>query len=250
MRPPRGAKNQQVIPPGLYTRDEVRARLGLSEPEFIRLRHIPEFVATSQTRNGWALWSEAQVKRMEVKLLDGSLFQKSVGEDGSLTMPPQGPRPDLVAENGPRVFEMLYDGIPPHVIVIKTKLPSAVVDQIRHDYDRMSGSMTIPREILERMNAVKRLNGRFPLRSPADILEVFQLADGARVCTTCRSVGASSECGGCVYQRAETDVKERIAAERAAAAAEPQRPQRPSQTRVQSAPADSEPVVERRSRSA
>lgn len=240
----RGTKAQQVVPAGFHTREEVKARLGLSDAEMLRLRTMPEFVATNLTPNGWALYSEAQLKRMEARVLDGSLFTKKVGEDGALaTLPPQGARSEAVNENSPRVFEMLYNGIPPHVIVIQTKLPAQVVDQIRHDYDRMAGSMTIPREILERMNGVKRLNGRFPLRSPADILEVFQLADGARVCTTCRNVGASSECGGCVYQRAETDVKERLAAERSAPPAE-RRP-RPSQPRVATEP---EGVPERQAR--
>ena len=228
-------------------------RLGLPDRDLKWLSDKRILLADSQTSNGWALYSEAQVRTLEARKLDGTLFL-DMPDKGVLTMPAQLARPTAVEENSARVFEMLYNGIPPHLIVIQTKLSSAVVDQIRHDYDRMSGAMSIPQEVLDRMNAMKRLNGRFPLRSPADVLEVFQLADNARLCTTCRRVGASSECGGCVYQRAETDVKERVAAERATAAAEPQqpqRPQRPSQTRVQSAADDSEPAVaERRARSA
>lgn len=221
LRPRPSAKSQQKIPPGFFSGDQVRARLGLSERDMQRLAQTKEFRAERRTRNRWALYSEEQVKRLEMRLLDGSL-QQELNEDASsvvgapiYTMRAHPARPDVVAQNSPRVFKMLYDGIPPHIIVIQTELAANVVDLIRQDYDRMSGAMSIPREILERMNAVKRLNGRFPLRSPADILEVFQLADGARVCTTCRNVGASSECGGCVYQRAETDVKERLAAEQA-----------------------------------
>lgn len=202
-------RERQVIPPGYFTTDDIRLKLGLTEAELQRLRREKTLTVDAQTGNGWSLYSEAQVKMLEAKKIDGTLFHI----EGRAPLPYERGRIDVPAEDSARVFEMLDKGMLPHRIVIDTRLAPHVIDQIRSDYDRLSGSMTIPRPLLDQMNGLKRLNGRFPLRCASDLLEVLQIADAVRICTTCRKVPATSECSGCVYERAAVDVKAKIATE-------------------------------------
>lgn len=206
----------EVIPPGYYTGEQVRQAVGLSPREMKHLVTSRLVLSERQSTNGYALYSDQQVKRLQARKEDGSLFLVDFDSTRGLASPLCDPNVGAYdKDDALRVFELIEKGLPIHHVAMQLKLHPRIVDQIRQDYDRLSGAMTIPRGFMDRINGLKRLSGRFPLRSPADLLEVLEIADGARVCTCCQKAPATSECGGCIYARAERDVKAALAAEAA-----------------------------------
>lgn len=193
-----------MTPPGFLSRDQVRDRLELTEREIRKLVAHKVLRADRVNSANWALYSEAQVQTLENRKHDGSLFVFNV--DKTLTRPAGADVNAYRAEDGVRVFELIEERTPLPKIAVLTRLHPRIIDQIRYDYDQLSGSMTIPKELLDQMNALRRLPGSFPLRSPTDVLEVLQLADAERMCPTCQKHSSAVECPGCIAGRAVNEL--------------------------------------------
>lgn len=194
-------RDREMTPPGFYTRDQVRDRLELTEREIRKLAASQVLRTDRMTRAGYALYSEGQLHTLLNRKRDGSLFHFDA--DKIVTRPADANVGAYGAEDGVRVFELIERRTPLPHIAIMTGLHPRVVDQIRYDYDVLSGSMTIPKEHVDQMNALRRLPGRFPLRAPTDVLEVLTLADAERACPTCQKHSSAVECPGCIIHAFE-----------------------------------------------
>ena len=203
-----------MTPAGFYTRDQVRDRLELTEREIRRLVAHNVLRTDSVNHAGWSLYSEGQLQTLLNRKRDGSLFQFDATK--TVTRPASGNISAYNGEDGVRVFELIERKTPLPKIVMLTGLHPRIVDQIRFDYDQLSVSMTLPKEILDQINGLKRLQGSFPLRSPTDLLEVLLMANAERLCMTCKKQLCAAECPGCILKAGAAPASEEAAAAKTA----------------------------------
>ena len=104
------------------------------------------------------------------------------------------------AEDGVRVFEMLRDRKTLVEIVLATKIHPRVVKAIHADYDDITGSIHIPRAIVDKLNELGRrraVQGEFPVQSARALLAVFEGCIARRACSSCHAQPPIKLCADC-----------------------------------------------------
>lgn len=171
------------------------------------------------SNRGYALYSEEQVQMLLLRKRDGSLLRATADWAPTPLLTSKRPTASYGADEGIRVFEELEKNTPAERIPGLARIHPQVVDQIRHDYEQLSGSMTIPKAILDQINRLKNLPGSFPLRSPTDLLVMLQKMDRAVICRRCGRARCALECPSCVREIERELVQQQQQAAAAAAAA-------------------------------
>jgi hypothetical protein len=172
----------------------LRQKLGISASDMRSLAATGVIVEDARNSGNYALYNDLQVQKLLRMQAEGLLFDRS----GALETNPIRIG-GYTREEGLRVFELLAADTSLVSIVSETRLHPVVVAQIKSDFDEMSGSIRIPRRILDQMNGLTTLSGSFPLRSASDVLEVMQCAAEDRTCSNCSRADAAGLCYACIH---------------------------------------------------
>lgn len=192
------------IPPGYYTLGELAIKTRIPEVKIRRLVARNKIRPTAQSaRRNWRLFDEIAVT---------TIRDYFAGRRGALkeeTKPVAQPKPyepkanlkmlradSLRAElGGPKVaygveesklcFPMLHAGKPLVEIVLETGLHPAIVTSIHDDYCNMIEALIVPKAVLDVINQLP-LDGTFPIRDAAHILEVLETAASDLACDHCK----------------------------------------------------------------
>ena len=211
-------KRKEAAPEGFVTRRVLCEKVGLNESQFRALAKTGVILSDGANGNGYALYTNETVRRLMTMKGDGTLLRSlssyaSIDESTSdaataAATPPAAPALRYSAEDGVRVFELLRDGKTLEDIVLTTRVHPLVVKTISLDYDDLTGSIHLPKDIVARLNALGndgKLPGAFPLRDATDVFAIVELCAADRTCSTCEKNGALTSCEECL-------VKERRAA--------------------------------------
>lgn len=175
-------KRAELAPAGFVTQRSLREKVGLSATQFRSL--LAREVITSDRMNsqGYVVYSMETVERLLTMKADGTLFRdltsdpSSVADAGNFTT-------RYSADEGVRVFELLDQGRSLKDVILATKIHPLLVKFIRADYDDITGSIHLPKPVVDKINALKGLPGSFPLRNAYGVLESFKLYAENRVCS-------------------------------------------------------------------
>ena len=207
-------QRKQEAPAGFVTRPVLCERVSLTEAQFRTLTASNVILSDGANPSGYALYSNATVERLIAMKRDGSLFRSlasaAPAAADALSSTPAIVSPTLhySAEDGVRVFELLRDGKTLEDIILETRIHPMLVKAIRVDYDDITGSIHLTKDIVQRMNALGndgKLPGAFPLRDANDVFAIVELCSTDRTCSTCEKNAALTSCEDCL-------VKERRAA--------------------------------------
>lgn len=171
------------------------ARLGINQSQFRSIYQRGIIQADEYNDGNNALYSEAKLQLLINKQIDGSLFKT-----GNPVHPDSFVPTVYSADDGVRVFELLEAKKPLHIIAIETRLHPQVVRRIAEDYIDMVEGIIVPRAILDQMNKLTLLPGRFPLRCATDVLEVMTNAATDRLCP-CGNAPMADLCMSCIRGR-------------------------------------------------
>lgn len=209
----RTRRKSQECPPGFFTRGMLREKLGLKENQIRSLVASGDLAAVTQNTYGYAVYSEAAVQRLLNQKADGTLFKKLrpqplLGDD-------PGVRMTYAAEEGVTVFELLAAGKTLEQIIIGAKIHPLVAKRIREDYDDITGSLHIPRSIVDQINKLHFLPGSFPVHEASALLDTLQQCSETRACSGCNKNEASALCRICQRKEiVESQAREQAARER------------------------------------
>lgn len=211
-----------AAPEGYFTRDALRDKVGLTEAQIRSLTARDVIVADGTNASGYALYKKATVERLLEMKTDGSLF-RHLSEEG---VPTAEALSTLIArypaEDGVRVFELLREGKTLEEIILATRIHPLVVKCIAADYDDITGSIHLPKRVVDQMNALGvagKLLGAFPLRDADNVYEVVELSAQERTCETCGTEAAINRCMTCLVNARRAALAAARAAEPSAAAA-------------------------------
>lgn len=213
-------KRARVAPPGFVTRGVLMEKVGLTEGQIRSLIAAGEVEAEGENSDGYAYYSEKLVERLLIKKADGSLFRRARSAAlASADMPVAS----YSSDQGVKVFELLSARVRIEQIVLQTKIHPLVVKRIREDFDDMSQSIHLPREVVDRLNGFKNLPGAYPLTDAAGVLDVFEQCSQNRLCSMCSKFDSVGLCEVCLNadRRSERKKREEAAATAAARAMQP-----------------------------
>ena len=204
----RDPRANHAATPRFYTRSGVREKLGLPDDDIRRLVVAHRLRAERTNSGGYALYSEAQIQRLLAMKADGTLLDFEQ-KDSVVTEPPGSDIPFEKAE-ALQVFALIKSGKPLQDIVIDAGVDPRVVDRIRFEWDKLSGSMTIPATLLAQINTTfHHLPASFPIRAPSQLIELLDLCQQERLCGKCKSRGCASECAVCIQNRVAVEQAEK-----------------------------------------
>lgn len=194
----------EETPEGYVTRKTLCEKVGLTDKQFRAL--AVDRVVTSDGVNGggYAIYKTSTVERLLTMKGEGSLFRRISNATASTSAAPPA---TYSAEDGVRVFELLRDGQSLEAIILSTKIHPLVVKAIRIDYDDITGSIHLTRDIVDQINdfgSAGRLPGGFPLHDANDVFSVLELCAIDRTCSTCETNAALTSCEGCLVQARRT----------------------------------------------
>lgn len=203
----RQQRRAQTAPPGYYTKAMIKEKVGLSEPAMRSILWHKIITSDTQSSGGYTLYSEKSVEKLINMKADGSLFRElrklkagALLDENSST---------VVANysdvQGVEVFELLGEGRSLEEIIVETRIHPLVVKRIREDYDDITGSIHIPRRVVDQLNAFeeKGLPGTFPVKDANAVLDFFQGYALVRACPTCSDRLASIYCTQCTIAQSE-----------------------------------------------
>ena len=205
----------EAAPEGFVTRRTLCEKVGLTDTQFRALAKTNVITSDGANPSGYALYTITTVERLVKMKGDGSLFRhfasgSTMAAATAASIPSPSPSLSLhySAEDGVRVFELLDEGKTLKDIVLATRVHPMLVKAIRVDYDDLVGSIHLPRDVVDRLNALGnegKLPGAFPLRDGNDVIAIVELCGVDRTCSTCEANAALTSCEDCL-------VKERRAA--------------------------------------
>ena len=197
----------QTTQPRFYTRAGVREKLDIPDEDLRRLINAGRLRADRSNSGGYALYSEKQVLHLLAMKADGTLLDFQ--QKAPLVTEPPGSDVPFEREEAIRVFALIKKGTPLQDIVIEAGVDPRVVDRIRFEWDKLSGSMTIPATLLAQINKLHHLPGSFPIRAPSQFIELLDACQQERVCGSCKNRGCASECAICIQARVVVDQAEK-----------------------------------------
>ena len=205
-------QRRESAPEGFITRRALCEKVGLTDHQFRALAKVNVITSDGVNGSGYALYQIATVERLIAMKGDGTLFRHLSSHASTTNTTPSHPtvRPTLhySAEDGVRVFELLDAGETIKSIIVKTRIHPMLVKAISVDYDDLTGSIHLTKDIVDRLNdfgRAGRLPGAFPVRDGADVIAVVETCAVDRTCSTCETNAALTSCEECL-------VKERRAA--------------------------------------
>lgn len=225
----RQRRRSQTAPPGYYTKSMLKEKAGLTEAQIRSILWHKIILSDGTTSENYALYSERSVEKLMNMKADGSLFRRlrdlkagSV-EDGSTIVA------NYSEVQGVQVFELLSAGKSLEEIILTLRMHPLVVKRIREDYDEITGSIHLPRRVVEQLNAfgAQGLPGTFPLGDANDVLDVFQGYTVVRACPNCPDRLTSPFCSECTM-RAHATADPRLTSTSTTPAVGGARPARPT----------------------
>ena len=213
-------KRKEDAPPGFVVRRVLCEKVGLNNAQFRALTKTGVIVSDGANSNGYALYTNETVRRLMAMKGDGTLFRSlaSMTSDVIDDVPAAGnatptasvktaplvtPAMHYSAEDGVRVFELLDEGKQLKDIILSTRIHPLIVKAILVDYDDLIGSIQLPKDIVDRLNALGndgKLPGAFPLRDANDVFAVVELCTVERTCSSCAKNAALTSCEECLVQ--------------------------------------------------
>ena len=204
-------ERKESAPAGFVTRSVLCERVGINTSQFRALVTSNVILSDGVNSHGYALYTLDTVERLIAMKHDGSLFRtlasseptSSSNEAAAHQRPLMTAAMHYSAEDGVRVFELLHAGKSLEQIILQTRIHPLIVKAIRADYDDITGSVHLPRDIVDRLNdfgRAGRLPGAFPVRSSEDVITVVELCAVDRTCSTCEINAAVSSCEDCLAQ--------------------------------------------------
>lgn len=198
-------------PAGFVTRPVLCERVGLNASQFRALVTSNVIISDGTNPHGYALYTLDTVERLVAMKRDGSLFRtlssaEPTSDEASATRHAASMVTAAMhysAEDGVRVFELLHEGKALEEIILSTRIHPLIVKAIRVDYDDITGSIHLPKSMVEQVNGLGRdgkLAGAFPVRDAADVFAVIELCSIDRTCSTCGQNPAITACEDCLTQ--------------------------------------------------
>ena len=193
-------KRARVAPPGYVTSAVLMERVGLSLSQFKSLAAKKLIAADGENGEGYGYYPEKLVQQLLIKKADGSLFRNArtepAGQESTLA--------NYTPEQGVHVFELLHEGKSSEQIVLilgsndATRVHPLIVKRIREDYDEMTGSIHLPRAIVEQINQFEHLPGTFPLTDAAGLFDMIEQVVQNRLCSECKQIDSVGLCAACI----------------------------------------------------
>lgn len=176
------------VPAGFLTRGDLIKRLGISERHLMKLLREGTIKAARHTHHRWALYSIADADRVH-RVLTTRLRRTDLD---AVT---------FTADEAVEVFKRLQQGIPLESIMVELKMHPYMAQAIRSEYVRISGSMTLSRSHVDRLNRLPLEGVTLPLASADDIVLALETAYADKRCMSCRRRARSTHCAACVVQK-------------------------------------------------
>jgi hypothetical protein len=174
-------------PPGYVTSARLREILGIDLTRFRSLARLGKINASRHNESGYALYEQSYVEELLSKKADGSLFE-------SVNQP-------YTREESARVFELLEQNMPHHLIVIETRLLPQVLKRIVAEYNDLKNTISINGAVLDQINQLRAyLMGPFPPRTASDIYLILKASAEDRTCPHCDAASAEL-CATCLRER-------------------------------------------------
>lgn len=195
-----------AAPAGFVTRRVLCEKVGLTEQQFRALVSIDVLTSDGTNGSGYALYKDSTVERLITMKGDGSLFRHLSGtptKGGATSVITTSPTLHYSAEDGVRVFELLSAGKTLAAIILETRIHPMLVKAIRIDYDDITGSIHLSKDMVDQLNdfgRAGRLPGSFPVRSGDDVLKVIEFCAVDRTCSICEQNAALTACEDCLAQ--------------------------------------------------
>jgi len=152
----------------------------MTEKEFRSLEIRGEIKTSLRNAAGFTVYDEDTVRTLCNRKDEGGLIQNG-----------------YLDEQGNKVFRLLKDGMSLVDITIETGYHPQVIRAIVRDWDLFSGSITIPKSIVDQMKAVD-LDLDRPIDSASQIMDLFTAAVSARLCKICKLRDCASSCRHCI----------------------------------------------------
>lgn len=189
----------EETPEGYVTRRTLCEKVGLTDKQFRALAVDRVIASDGVNGGGYAIYKTSTVERLLTMKGEGTLFRRMAS--ATTTSSAATPSASYSAEEGVRVFELLRDGKSLEEIILTTRIHPLLVKAIRIDYDDITGSIHLSRDIVSQLNdfgSAGKLPGGFPLRDANDIFSVMELCAIDRTCSTCEANPALTSCESCL----------------------------------------------------
>jgi hypothetical protein len=193
VRRTRARKRAEAVRGGFVTSRGLRDRLGITDAQFRSLTYRSVIAADDHNSAGYAIYSPKTVERLMSLQANGSLFPPV-----SASTTGDGHALPYSAADGVRVFELLEQGRTIKEIILETRIHPLVVKRIGGDYDDISGTISLPKTVVDKINALDQLPGSFPLRDADGVLEVIELCAQGRACRKCKAPETVDLCQDCL----------------------------------------------------
>lgn len=193
------------------TRAMIKEQTGCTETELKSFEARGLVKATRRSGRGWYLYPEKIVDSVNELLGNNDQSKKMRRLSRLAELDANRPAPKMAAaiyhakisyssDEAITVITMVKAGRKMDEIFLETKMHPSIVRVIVKDYEMMSGSFLVSKEVLDQINSLE-LDGVFPITNEQGLLNVLALAATDHKCAECKKRPRGNMCMPCSKER-------------------------------------------------